>query len=88
MRVGPNKVSFVGLVQPLLDALKLFTKQNLTPFRVNKLVYNLSPIFGLLLAMFVWLTLPSYYMLLSINYSLVIFFCLGSVLVFSVLMSG
>ncbi len=88
LRVGPNKVSFIGLVQPLLDAFKLLSKQNLTPFRANKLVYNLAPIIGLFLAIFVWLTIPNYYMLLSINYSLVLFFCLGSILVFSVLISG
>jgi NADH-ubiquinone oxidoreductase chain 1 len=88
LRVGPNKVSFIGLVQPLLDAFKLLSKQNLTPFRANKLVYNMAPIIGLFLAIFVWLTIPNYYILLSINYSLVLFFCLGSILVFSVLISG
>lgn len=88
LRTGPNKVSFIGLVQPLLDAFKLLSKQNLIPFRANKFVYNLSPIIGLFLAIFVWLTIPNYFILLSINYSLVIFFCLGSILVFSVLMAG
>lgn len=88
LRVGPNKVSFIGLVQPLLDAIKLLTKQPLTPFRANSFIYNISPIIGLFLAMFVWITLPSYYILVSINYSLVLFFCLGSILVFSVLIAG
>jgi NADH:ubiquinone oxidoreductase subunit H len=52
-RVGPNKVSFVGLVQPLLDAFKLLSKQNVTPLRSNKTIYNLSPQFSLLLSLFV-----------------------------------
>lgn len=88
LRVGPNKVSFIGLVQPLLDAIKLLTKQPLTPFRANSFIYNMSPVIGLFLAIFVWLTLPNYYILVSINYSLVLFFCLGSILVFSVLIAG
>ena len=87
-RVGPNKVSFIGLVQPLLDALKLFTKQNLVPLRANKFVYVLAPQIGLFLALFVWLTLPNLYLIVSINYSIVLFFCVGSVIVFSVLLSG
>ena len=87
-RVGPNKVSFIGLVQPLLDALKLFTKQNLVPLRANKFVYALAPQIGLFLALFVWLTLPNLYLIVSINYSIVLFFCVGSVIVFSVLLSG
>jgi len=88
LRFGPNKVSFIGLVQPLLDAFKLLTKQSLVPLRSNKFIYHASPITALLLAMFVWLTMPIYYMVVSINYSLVIFFCLGSIIVFSVLISG
>lgn len=88
LRLGPNKVSFIGLVQPLLDAFKLLTKQNITPLRSNKLVYNLAPIIALFLGLFVWLTMPNYYLMISINYSLVIFFCLGSIIVFSVLLSG
>ena len=88
LRFGPNKVSFIGLVQPLLDAFKLLTKQSLVPLRSNKFIYHASPITALLLAMFVWLTIPMYYMVVSINYSLVMFFCLGSIIVFSVLMSG
>jgi NADH:ubiquinone oxidoreductase subunit H len=51
-RLGPNKVSYVGIVQPLLDAFKLLSKQNLIPLRTNKVVYNLSPQFSLFLAMF------------------------------------
>lgn len=88
LRWGPNKVSFVGLIQPILDALKLFTKQNLTPLRSNKFVYHLAPQSGLFLAYFVWLTLPNVYLIVSINYSLVLFFCVGSILVFSVLIAG
>ena len=88
LRLGPNKVSVFGLVQPLLDGLKLFTKQNLVPHRANKFVYNLAPQLGLFLAFFVWLTLPNIYLMVSINYSLVLFFCVGSVIVFSVLLSG
>lgn len=88
IRLGPNKVSFIGLVQPLLDAFKLLSKQNITPLRTNKLAYNFSPIFGLFLSLFVWLTMPSIYMFMSLNYSLVMFFCVGSVIVFAVLLAG
>lgn len=87
-RVGPNKVSFIGIVQPLLDAFKLLTKQNLIPLRSNKLLYNFSPQFSLLLALFRWLTMPMAYFFVRLNYSFLIFFCIGSVMVFAVLLSG
>ena len=69
LRLGPNKVSIIGLVQPLLDGLKLFSKQNLVPLRANKFVYNLAPQIGLFLAFFVWLTLPNIYLIVSIMLS-------------------
>jgi NADH:ubiquinone oxidoreductase subunit H len=34
------------------------------------------------------MTMPSFYFILSINYSLVLFFCVGSVIVFAVLLAG
>nr|QHR79573.1 NADH dehydrogenase subunit 1 [Brachionus rubens] len=87
-RLGPNKVSFIGLLQPLLDAFKLLSKQNMTPLRSNKFTYHVSPHMALILALFIWMTMPTLYLMLSMNYSLVMFFCVGSVMVFSVLLAG
>ena len=87
-RTGPNKVSFIGLAQGVVDALKFFFKQSMIPHQSNKLTYSLSPRFSLLVACLVWVTIPSLYMTLSINYSLLSFFCLASVMVFSVLLAG
>lgn len=87
-RVGPNKVIFIGLVQPLLDAFKLLTKQNLTPLRSNKILYNVSPQFSLVLSLFVWAAMPLFYHSFNTNFSFLIFYCLGSVMVFFVLLSG
>lgn len=53
LRIGPNKVSFIGLVQPLLDAFKLLSKQDLYPLRSNKLAYFISPVSSLLLSVLV-----------------------------------
>lgn len=87
-RIGPNKVSLVGLLQPLLDAFKLLTKQSITPLQSNKFVYNISPHLSLFLALITWSTMPFYYSIVNINYSFLIFFCIRSIIVFSVLLSG
>lgn len=88
LRVGPNKVSFYGLVQPLLDAFKLLTKQPMVPFRSNRFSYSSAPQLALFLSLLIWVTLPVIYMTLSVSYSVVVFFCVGSVIVFSVLLAG
>lgn len=88
IRLGPNKVSFLGLLQPLLDAFKLLRKQTISPLHANQFIYNLAPIIALMLAVFIWAFafMPTSYA--TGSFSFVIFFCVGSIIVFSVLISG
>lgn len=48
----------------------------------------MSPLFSLFLALFVWLTLPIAFSTLALNFSLILFFFVGSIIVFCVLLSG
>lgn len=85
-RLGPNKVSFLGLLQPILDAVKLLTKAKITPLESNYYIYNISPHFGLSFSLLMWLTIPSCTHTLS--YSLLYFIVVGRVLVIPVLIAG
>lgn len=87
-RVGPNKVSFIGFVQTLLDAFKFFLKQNILPLTSNFVLFSLAPLIGLLIACLIWLSLPSLFFVFSVNYSFLLFFCLGSIIVLRVLLAG
>lgn len=51
LRKGPNKVSLIGVIQPIADAIKLFIKQIIPPSASNKTPYFLSPALGLFLAL-------------------------------------
>ena len=88
LRLGPNKPGVLGVFTPLLDALKLFTKQNIIPFQSNKITYSAAPHVALMLSILVWVSLPFVFFSFSVNYSLLFFFCLRSFLVFPVLISG
>lgn len=50
-RKGPNKVMYLGIPQPIADAIKLFLKEQIFPFLSNKLYFVVSPIFRLVLAL-------------------------------------
>lgn len=39
LRVGPNKTSISGVIQPMLDGLKLFKKINIKNFKLFKIFY-------------------------------------------------
>lgn len=87
-RVGPVKVSFWGLAQPLLDAFKLLSKRSFYSLRRNSFLYSLAPHFGLGVSLLVWATIPFSFSFFAVPFSLLLFIVIGSILVFSVLVAG
>ena len=88
LRTGPNKISLVGLIQPLLDAFKLLSKQPLQSLASNKLVYSSAPHLSLFVSLTFWALLPSYSFFLANSFALLIFILLGTVMVFANLIAG
>ena len=42
-RLGPNRVGFQGVLQPVADAVKLFFKEDIIQRQADKLLFNISP---------------------------------------------
>lgn len=87
-RLGPNKVSYLGLLQPLLDAFKLLSKFYSLPLSSNSVPLYLSPVISLVLSLVLWVTVPTLYRGISADFSLLLFLCLTSLLVFPLLVRG
>jgi NADH-quinone oxidoreductase subunit H len=58
-RIGPNRVGGrYGLLQTVADALKLLTKEDITPAGADRLAFNLAPLLAVIAALLVWAVVP------------------------------
>ena len=58
MRMGPMRVGFHGTLQPIADAIKLISKEDILPAWADKLVYWFAPIVVFVPAFLLWVTIP------------------------------
>jgi len=58
VRVGPMRVGPHGLLQPIADGIKLLFKEEVTPAKVNKFIYNLAPLLTFIPALIIMAVIP------------------------------
>ena len=47
LRIGPNRVGPIGLLQPIADALKLLLKEVVLPIEANRFLFLIAPAISL-----------------------------------------
>jgi len=57
-RIGPNRVGPEGLLQTIADALKLMTKEDITPIGADKIAYNIAPVLSVVAVISMWAVIP------------------------------
>ena len=57
-RIGPNRAGPFGWFQGFADAIKMFTKEDITPTGADRIVYNLAPALAAVGAVLVFAVIP------------------------------
>eukprot|EP01136_Pigoraptor_vietnamica_P007829 Opistho-1_new@42407 len=90
IRVGPNRIGPLGLLQPIADALKLMTKEIILPTVANKGLFLLGPIMTIMPALAAWAVIPfgPDVALANINAGLLFVMAITSLEVYGVIIAG
>jgi NADH-quinone oxidoreductase subunit H len=90
IRVGPNRIGPLGLLQPIADALKLLTKEIILPSAANRGLFYLGPIMTIMPALAAWAVIPfgPDVALANINAGLLFVMAITSMEVYGVIIAG
>ena len=90
VRVGPNRVGPLGLLQPLADGLKLLTKEIIAPTAASKGLFFLGPVMAIMPALAAWVAIPfgPDVVLADVNAGLLLIIAITSIEVYGVIIAG
>ena len=89
-RQGPMTVGPFGLLQPIADGIKLFSKETIIPSQAHRVVFLLAPMLLFTLSLIAWVVIPfdKGWVLANLNVGILYLFAVSSMGVYGVIMAG
>jgi NADH-quinone oxidoreductase subunit H len=89
-RIGPNQAGPKGLLQPIADGIKMFTKEDTTPTEADRWVYNFAPLVIAVFALVAYAVFPFAPGVVGTNLNIGVFYviAIGSGSTIAILMAG
>jgi NADH-quinone oxidoreductase subunit H len=90
VRIGPNRVGYYGLLQPIADAVKLLMKEIIIPSGASRGLFILGPILAIAPALAAWAVIPftDTLVLANVNAGLLYVMAITSMGVYGVIIAG
>jgi NADH-quinone oxidoreductase subunit H len=90
IRVGPNRVGPMGLLQPIADALKLLFKEIVVPSKAVSTLFIIGPIMTIMPALAAWSVVPfgPDVVLANVNAGLLLLMAITSLEVYGIIIAG
>jgi NADH-quinone oxidoreductase subunit H len=90
IRIGPNRVGWRGLLQPIADAVKLMMKEIVIPTKANPVLFLMAPLITIGPALAAWAVFPfdDGMVLADVNAGLLYILALTSLGVYGVIIAG
>lgn len=89
-RLGPMRVGWHGLGQPIADGIKLFFKEDIIPSSADKPIFFIAPVIGVIAALASFAVIPLWdgFIIADINIGILFILALSSVGAYSIILAG